>query len=353
MFAFGLLALASFACGLPASRSVSEQGTQAALTVQAVISRTSAALTTEVAATAPGPTATTAAPTFSPPPTATRFLPATTSPAPTLTAVQPSPTQGGCGTNLAAFVTDVTVPDDTIFLPGTAFTKTWRLRNAGTCAWTTAYSLVFDHGDSLGGPPSVPLAGNVPPGATVDLPVNLVAPAAPGTFTGYWKLRSDSGVLFGVGARGDATFFVRIIVQGTSTPTGTASTTPTPTKTPTPSSTPTKTGTPFPPINWDGTYSIRLDTTDSAMFLEQTGSTVVSDATIGGVDYHITGTVSADTLTVSGTFSGDIDGTFFWKMDPGGNQFSGRWVNSADSSTKAWCGARNGAPLPGTCLATP
>lgn len=89
------------------------------------------------------------------------------------------------------------------------------------------------------------------------------------------------------------------------------------------------------------------------MFLEQTGSTVVSDATIGGVDYHITGTVSADTLTVSGTFSGDIDGTFFWKMDPGGNQFSGRWVNSADSSTKAWCGARNGAPLPGTCLATP
>jgi hypothetical protein len=32
----------------------------------------------------------------------------------------------------SAFVTDVTVPDNTAYLPGASFNKTWRLRNTGT-----------------------------------------------------------------------------------------------------------------------------------------------------------------------------------------------------------------------------
>ena len=52
----------------------------------------------------------------------------------------------------AQFITDATVPDGTSFAPGTAFRKTWRLRNIGTCTWTTGYSLVYDSGEKFSAP---------------------------------------------------------------------------------------------------------------------------------------------------------------------------------------------------------
>jgi len=48
------------------------------------------------------------------------------------------------------FVSDVTVPDGSSFTPGAAFTKTWQLKNIGTCTWTTSYSLVYAGGDQMG-----------------------------------------------------------------------------------------------------------------------------------------------------------------------------------------------------------
>jgi hypothetical protein len=51
--------------------------------------------------------------------------------------------------NQAQFISDLTVPDGTSYTVGTAFTKTWRLMNVGSCAWTTSYSLVFFNGESL------------------------------------------------------------------------------------------------------------------------------------------------------------------------------------------------------------
>ena len=42
-------------------------------------------------------------------------------------------------TDRAQFVADVTVPDGTRYDPGATFTKTWRLRNIGTCTWTTSW----------------------------------------------------------------------------------------------------------------------------------------------------------------------------------------------------------------------
>lgn len=114
----------------------------------------------------------------------------------------------------AAFVTDVTIPDNTILSPGSAFKKIWRLQNVGTCSWTSSYALVFINGDSLGGPSAVSLVGNVNPGETVDLTVNLVAPSQKGDYRGNWKLRNASGVLFGIGAQADSVFWVDINVTG-------------------------------------------------------------------------------------------------------------------------------------------
>jgi hypothetical protein len=113
---------------------------------------------------------------------------------------------------MAAFVSQ-TVPDDTVFAPNTAFTKSWRLKNVGTCSWTTSYALVFDSGDSMGGPAATGLTGVVNPGQTVDLAVNLTSPSTAGTYRGNYKLRNASGVLFGVGSAGNQSFWVQIQVS--------------------------------------------------------------------------------------------------------------------------------------------
>lgn len=115
-------------------------------------------------------------------------------------------------TDRAQFVADVTVEDGADFAPDQAFTKTWRLRNSGSCTWTSSYDLVFDHGDHMGGPATKALAGLVEPGEMVDLSVNLVAPSAEGGYIGYWLLRNGDGMLFGIGADANVAFWVEIEV---------------------------------------------------------------------------------------------------------------------------------------------
>ncbi len=157
-------------------------------------------------------TATPRPPTSTPLPTGTTVVLPTT--IPSKTPIPATPTiEIPC--LYASFVEDVTIPDGTSFTPGSAFTKTWRLRNRGTCSWTTGYSLVFSSGNSMSGPAQVSFPKDVAPGQTVDLSINLVAPAETGTFTGYYKLRDNLGSTFGVGIDGKNSFWVKINVQTT------------------------------------------------------------------------------------------------------------------------------------------
>lgn len=126
----------------------------------------------------------------------------------------------GTGADRAEFVADVTIPDGTNLPPGDNFTKVWRVRNAGTTTWTTAYGLTFFGGDQMGGPDSVPLSGTVAPGQTVDLSVDLVAPDDEGDAIGYWMLQNAGGQFFGVGPEGKFAIYVQINVTG-SAPTAT------------------------------------------------------------------------------------------------------------------------------------
>jgi hypothetical protein len=98
----------------------------------------------------------------------------------------------------AHFITDVTVPDGTIFSPNENFTKTWRIKNTGSCPWTSAYAIVFDKGDPMGGPTAQAISGTVMPGQVVDISITLMSPNVPGKYKGYWKLRNSSGEVFGV-----------------------------------------------------------------------------------------------------------------------------------------------------------
>lgn len=103
---------------------------------------------------------------------------------------QPTSTPEPC--NLAKFVSE-TVEDGADYSPNQSFTKTWRLKNIGTCTWNTNYKLVFFDGDKMSGPSSKNLTQSVSPGEQVDISVDLKAPAAAGTYKGFWKIADDEG----------------------------------------------------------------------------------------------------------------------------------------------------------------
>jgi hypothetical protein len=152
------------------------------------------------------PEATTPAPPTPVVETPTTAPTSTTAPSPTVTA-----TTAPC--DRAEFVTDVNYPDGSDLGPGATFIKTWRLRNAGTCTWTSSYSVVFDHGDSMGAAASTQLTtGTVAPGQTVDVSISLTAPSTAGTYRGYFRLRNSSGVIFGIGPQAQTAFWVEIEV---------------------------------------------------------------------------------------------------------------------------------------------
>jgi hypothetical protein len=119
---------------------------------------------------------------------------------------------------------DVSVPDDTRFHPGQYFSKTWRLVNAGNCPWTRDYAVIWFSGNELGLVRMQPFVREVQMGQSVDITVDMVAPETPGTFQSNWKLRNQQGGLFGIGPKGNAPFWVRIVVVPVDTPTPTPQT---------------------------------------------------------------------------------------------------------------------------------
>ena len=125
--------------------------------------------------------------------------------------------------NQIEFVSDATIPDGTLMTPGNEFIKTWRLKNSGTCPWTSGYALVFDHGDQMDGDATIQFtSGEVKPGEAVDISVRLTTPDNEGTYQGHWKLRSDTGEIFGLGEDADTAFWVeiRVTTLGAGSPDG-------------------------------------------------------------------------------------------------------------------------------------
>jgi len=121
-------------------------------------------------------------------------------PLPTIT-LAPTATEPGDPTatpkpcNKAEFVSE-TIPDGTEFDVNENFTKTWRLKNIGTCTWNTNYEMVFGSGDQMSGPAKKKLTQQVAPGESVDISVDLKAPNVEGTYKGIWKVADDNGTHF-------------------------------------------------------------------------------------------------------------------------------------------------------------
>ncbi len=168
-------------------------------------------------------------------PTPTPTETATPEPAtPTIDPLMVTPTKtktlpvGVTGDN-AAYDNDITIPDYSIIKPGTTFDKTWSIRNNGTTTWTKEYQLIY-----LEGPQPavlyVKLNKEVAPGELVQVTVRFTAPTTLGTYTGWWRMYSANGLLFG-----EPLSLIFTVGNETATPTSnvTASTPGTPTVTPT------------------------------------------------------------------------------------------------------------------------
>ncbi len=207
-YVFAIIVLFVSACNLPSQNAEDLASTAAAETVQALLS-----------ATPTGGAAATAS--FTPLP-----LPATQTPIPLPASSNTPIASATANCNVGQFVTDVTIPDGTVMTPSQAFTKKWRIKNIGTCAWT-GFSLVFDSGESMGGSATKAIS-TVNPGQEIDLEINLTAPATVGNYRGYWRINTNGGVLVPIvnGSQGK-TFYVDIKVQNPSTATFTPTPTPT------------------------------------------------------------------------------------------------------------------------------
>jgi hypothetical protein len=92
----------------------------------------------------------------------------------------------------AAYVADVTVPDNTQFDNGEEFDKTWRVRNSGSCDWPEDTVLAFVSGNQMGAPDSVEV-GALEAGGQTEVTVKMKAPDESGRHTGTWRMRSADG----------------------------------------------------------------------------------------------------------------------------------------------------------------
>jgi hypothetical protein len=227
---------------------------------------------------------------------------------PQATVVKPSDTPAptntpgvqGCSDG-AEYVADVTIPDNTLLNPGQAFTKTWRLKNSGTCTWVNSYQFAFVADNQMGGPASVAVSGNVAPGSLYDVSVNLIAPNTPGTYKGSWQMKNATGQLFG------STPFVQIVV-------------PAPTSTNTPV-TPTATFTATTPVTATFTPTATNTTAPSVTF------------TSGYAGYWFCGTTPEVSFQIINTGGVAIESLNIYVEGPVGTYLNGNTQNAPFRST--------------------
>ncbi len=193
-------------------------------------------------------------------PTFTIALPPTAElPSPTNTiATTPTntPPQGGAPPaapslspcDVADFVADVTIPDGTEMAPGTIFTKTWEVKNIGTCTWNSNYKLIFYFGEPMVTERSFQLTKeDVANGKNLKISITMTAPTAAGEYYSHWRMQNDKGEVFGIGAGADSVYAQIKVVAGAKTQTPTTQNTATATTVAAPTNTPTETLTTEPP----------------------------------------------------------------------------------------------------------
>jgi uncharacterized protein YkwD len=106
----------------------------------------------------------------------------------------PIPTSSPDCINSAAFVADVTIPDNSSVTSSVTFTKTWRIKNTGTCIWNSEYTLTHYSEERMLAPASIPLSVTLP-NETVDISLELTAPRTVGIHRGFFVIKNPAGLI--------------------------------------------------------------------------------------------------------------------------------------------------------------
>lgn len=110
---------------------------------------------------------------------------------PTATALTLTPA-GDCAR--VQFITDVTYPDDTDVDAEETITKTWRVKNTGTCPWDSNYKLVFIRGEQMeGDSPAEIITSPIAPGDMAEISIELTMPDVNGAHWGIWQIVDGAG----------------------------------------------------------------------------------------------------------------------------------------------------------------
>jgi Ig-like domain-containing protein len=114
--------------------------------------------------------------------------------------------------------------DGATYSPNTLFTKTWTVKNTGTCTWDSSYLVFQISGTYMTQQPGywiVPQGQTVSPGQTVNIIVGMTGPVENGNYASYWGLKKENGQLMRIqgGANGNS-FYVKIKVNDGSVATG-------------------------------------------------------------------------------------------------------------------------------------
>ncbi|HLO17333.1 MAG TPA: NBR1-Ig-like domain-containing protein [Anaerolineales bacterium] len=107
--------------------------------------------------------------------------------------------------------------DGTTYAPNTPFTKTWRLKNTGSCTWDSRYLVYQISGAFMTQSPGyliLPQGQTVAPGQTVDISVGMTSPVENGSYRADWGLKKPNGQLMPIqgGANGNS-FYVKLKVS--------------------------------------------------------------------------------------------------------------------------------------------
>ncbi len=112
-----------------------------------------------------------------------------------------------------AFVSDVTIPDNTTVAPGQIFTKKWKVTNNGSCPWDAGFKFAFTGGDAMSGA-TYTLPATVAVNAIVELSIAMTAPTKKtGAIRSNWRMSTATGQFFG-----DEIYVVVVVGGGTLTP---------------------------------------------------------------------------------------------------------------------------------------
>jgi hypothetical protein len=113
--------------------------------------------------------------------------------------------------NAAAAQTGETHPGGTIVPGSQAFTKTWTLKNVGSCSWLRGWKLRYIRGPLSVDRSDLSTDRVVEPGQSFVFGVRMSAPAATGTYLDEWQLFDDAGVPVIVGVSSELVASVRVV----------------------------------------------------------------------------------------------------------------------------------------------